>query len=186
MRPWQQQGPLVNLPRLVREVARSDLVFGWFASWHTFLPVLLARLMRKPVGGRDRRLRHGADARDRLRAPAARRHAPRQPPGHAPRDEARDELPLQPHGGGGQRRDRSRAGDRRLPRRAGPVRGAAAGPARPRCPDGRRRRPAQPRAQGPARVRPGRRAPARRRLRARRALVRRSPPTSCATRRPPT
>lgn len=57
VRPWQQQGPLVNLPRLVREVARSDLVFGWFASWHTFLPVLIARLMRKPavvvIGGFD-------------------------------------------------------------------------------------------------------------------------------------
>jgi glycosyltransferase involved in cell wall biosynthesis len=42
---------------MVREVARSDLVFGWFASWHTFLPVALARLMRKPsvivIGGYD-------------------------------------------------------------------------------------------------------------------------------------
>jgi hypothetical protein len=47
--PWQQQGPVVNVFRLVREVARSDLVFGWFASWHTFVPVLLARVMRKPV-----------------------------------------------------------------------------------------------------------------------------------------
>jgi glycosyltransferase involved in cell wall biosynthesis len=55
--PWAQPGPVVNLPRMVREVARSDLVFGWFASWHTFLPVLLARLMRKPsvivIGGFD-------------------------------------------------------------------------------------------------------------------------------------
>lgn len=55
--PWRQQGPLFNLPRLVREVARSDLVFGWFASWHTFVPVVLARLMRKPsvvvIGGFD-------------------------------------------------------------------------------------------------------------------------------------
>ena len=53
--PWRQQGPVVNLPKLVREVARSDLVFGWFASWHTFLPVMLARLMGKPsvivIGG---------------------------------------------------------------------------------------------------------------------------------------
>ena len=54
---WRQQGAVVNLPKLIREVARSDLVFGWFASWHTFLPVLLARLMRKPavvvIGGFD-------------------------------------------------------------------------------------------------------------------------------------
>ena len=32
-------------------------MFGWFASWHTFLPVLVARLMRKPsvivIGGFD-------------------------------------------------------------------------------------------------------------------------------------
>jgi glycosyltransferase involved in cell wall biosynthesis len=57
VRPWRQQGAVVNLPRLVREVARSDLVFGWFASWHTFLPVVLARIMRKPavvvIGGFD-------------------------------------------------------------------------------------------------------------------------------------
>ena len=36
---------------------RADLVFGWFASWHTFFPVTLAWLMRKPsvqiVGGFD-------------------------------------------------------------------------------------------------------------------------------------
>ncbi len=54
---WRQQGPVVNVFKLLREVARSDLVFGWFASWHTFLPVLLARLMRKPavivIGGYD-------------------------------------------------------------------------------------------------------------------------------------
>ena len=61
--PWQQRGPVVNLPRLLREVRRSDLVFGWFASWHTFFPVLVARLLRKPVGDRDRRLRHGAACR---------------------------------------------------------------------------------------------------------------------------
>ena len=57
VRDWRQQGPLVNLPRLVRAVRESDLVFGWFASWHTFWPVLLARLIRKPVvlviGGYD-------------------------------------------------------------------------------------------------------------------------------------
>jgi glycosyltransferase involved in cell wall biosynthesis len=57
VRDWRQQGPLVNLPGLVRAVARSDLVFGWFASWHTLWPVTLAWLMRKPsvvvIGGYD-------------------------------------------------------------------------------------------------------------------------------------
>lgn len=54
---WRQQGPLVNLPALIRAVCRCDLVFGWFASWHTFWPVTLAWLMRKPavvvIGGYD-------------------------------------------------------------------------------------------------------------------------------------
>ena len=40
-----------------RAVREHDLVFGWFASWHTFLPALLARLQGKPcvmvVGGYD-------------------------------------------------------------------------------------------------------------------------------------
>src|SRR5687767_7670078 len=44
---WRQQGSVVNLPALARAVSRSDLVFGWFASWHTFWPVPLAWLMRK-------------------------------------------------------------------------------------------------------------------------------------------
>ena len=57
MTHWRQQRPGGEPPELTREVARSDLVFGWFASWHTFLPVLLAWLMRKPavvvIGGFD-------------------------------------------------------------------------------------------------------------------------------------
>jgi glycosyltransferase involved in cell wall biosynthesis len=57
VRDWRQASPLVNLPALVRAVRRSDLVFGWFASWHTFWPVVLARLLGKPsvlvVGGYD-------------------------------------------------------------------------------------------------------------------------------------
>ena len=55
--PWRQQGPVVNVLRLAGAVRHSDVVFGWFASWHTFLPVLLARLMRRPsvvvIGGYD-------------------------------------------------------------------------------------------------------------------------------------
>ncbi len=57
VRDWQQRGPVVNLFSLARAVARSDLVFGWFASWHTFWPVTLAWIMRKPsvvvIGGFD-------------------------------------------------------------------------------------------------------------------------------------
>ena len=38
-------------------VRSHDLVFGWFASWHTFLPLLFARLLGKPsilvIGGYD-------------------------------------------------------------------------------------------------------------------------------------
>jgi glycosyltransferase involved in cell wall biosynthesis len=43
--------------RVVRGVLRADLVFGWFASWHTFFPITLAWLTRTPsvliVGGFD-------------------------------------------------------------------------------------------------------------------------------------
>jgi glycosyltransferase involved in cell wall biosynthesis len=52
-----QPGRLPDLPKVVRGVLRADLVFGWFASWHTFLPVTLAWLLRKPsvmvIGGFD-------------------------------------------------------------------------------------------------------------------------------------
>ena len=52
-----QPGRVPRLDRVVRGVLRADLVFGWFASWHTFLPVTLAWLLRKPsvmiIGGFD-------------------------------------------------------------------------------------------------------------------------------------
>src|SRR5947209_7714564 len=42
---------------LARAIRRSDVVFGWFASWHTLPAVALARLFRKPsvlvIGGYD-------------------------------------------------------------------------------------------------------------------------------------
>jgi glycosyltransferase involved in cell wall biosynthesis len=57
VRDWRQQGPFVNLVSLAQAVRRSDVVFGWFASWHTFWPVTLAWLFRKPsvlvIGGYD-------------------------------------------------------------------------------------------------------------------------------------
>ncbi len=47
----------VNAVRLWQQVSTHDLVFGWFASWHTFLPLLFARRLGKPsilvIGGYD-------------------------------------------------------------------------------------------------------------------------------------
>ena len=52
-----QPGRLPNPPKVMRGVARADVVFGWFASWHTFFPITLAWLLRKPsvliIGGFD-------------------------------------------------------------------------------------------------------------------------------------
>lgn len=57
LRDWPQPRPLVNVLAVARAVRESDLVFGWFASWHTFWPVTLAWLMRRPsvlvIGGFD-------------------------------------------------------------------------------------------------------------------------------------
>ena len=48
---------LVNPVVLWRLVKAHDLVFGWFASWHTFLPLMMASISHKPsvlvVGGYD-------------------------------------------------------------------------------------------------------------------------------------
>ena len=52
-----QPGRWPNPLEVVGGVMRADLVFGWFASWHTFFPITLAWLLRKPsvmiVGGFD-------------------------------------------------------------------------------------------------------------------------------------
>ena len=52
-----QPGRWPNPIAVVRGVLRADLVFGWFASWHTFFPITLAWLLRKPsvmvIGGFD-------------------------------------------------------------------------------------------------------------------------------------
>jgi glycosyltransferase involved in cell wall biosynthesis len=52
-----QPGRLPNPLTVVRGVLRADLVFGWFANWHTFFPITLAWLLRKPsllvIGGFD-------------------------------------------------------------------------------------------------------------------------------------
>ncbi len=54
---WFQRDRRINLPALVKAVANSDLIYCWFASWHSLLPVLLAKARRKPsivvTGGYD-------------------------------------------------------------------------------------------------------------------------------------
>lgn len=48
---------MINAASMWQLVRTHDLVFGWFASWHTFLPLLFARLLSKPsllvIGGYD-------------------------------------------------------------------------------------------------------------------------------------
>lgn len=57
VREWYQKSRVINLLALSRAVAHSDLVFGWFASWHTLFPAWLARTLKRPVilvvGGYD-------------------------------------------------------------------------------------------------------------------------------------
>ena len=57
VREWYQRGRAFDPIALRRAVAASDLIFGWFASWHTLFPVLIARRLGKPavlvVGGYD-------------------------------------------------------------------------------------------------------------------------------------
>ncbi len=52
-----QPGRLSDPRQVVREVLAADVVVGWWASWHTFLPITLAWLLRRPslliVGGFD-------------------------------------------------------------------------------------------------------------------------------------
>lgn len=54
---YYQPGRWPHPLRLVAGVLRADLVFCWFASWHSFFPITLAWLLRKPsiqiVGGFD-------------------------------------------------------------------------------------------------------------------------------------
>jgi glycosyltransferase involved in cell wall biosynthesis len=45
------------VPALLKAVSKADLVYCWFASWHSMLPVMMAKALRKPsiviVGGYD-------------------------------------------------------------------------------------------------------------------------------------
>jgi glycosyltransferase involved in cell wall biosynthesis len=44
-----QDGALPRLPELIGKLRRCDVVFGWFASWHTLAALNLAKLMRRPT-----------------------------------------------------------------------------------------------------------------------------------------
>jgi glycosyltransferase involved in cell wall biosynthesis len=52
-----QPGRRPNPVKVIGGVMRADVVLGWFASWHTFFPITLAWLLRKPsvmiIGGFD-------------------------------------------------------------------------------------------------------------------------------------
>jgi glycosyltransferase involved in cell wall biosynthesis len=52
-----QPGRWPNPLKVIQGVLRADVVFGWFASWHTFFPITLASLLGKPsvliIGGFD-------------------------------------------------------------------------------------------------------------------------------------
>src|SRR3954470_394758 len=54
---YEQPGKLPRLLAIARGLRRADVVVGWWASWHTFVPFTLAWLLRKPslliVGGFD-------------------------------------------------------------------------------------------------------------------------------------
>jgi glycosyltransferase involved in cell wall biosynthesis len=54
---YAQPGVLPRPVEAVRKVRRADVVVVWFASWHAWLPLLAARVLRRPslliVGGFD-------------------------------------------------------------------------------------------------------------------------------------
>jgi glycosyltransferase involved in cell wall biosynthesis len=54
---YDQRGVVPRPLEVVRKVRRAEALVVWFASWHAFLPLLVARLFRRPslliVGGFD-------------------------------------------------------------------------------------------------------------------------------------
>ena len=90
---------------------RADVVFGWFASWHTFFPITLAWLLRKPsvliIGGFDTANMPdiGYGYQQGGAAPFG------EPLDHAPRAPARHELRVQPQRDRAQHADPARARD---------------------------------------------------------------------------
>ena len=131
VRDWRQQGPVVNLPALVRAVRAQRprvrvvrLVAHVLAGDARVAACASRRCI--VIGGYDtaRMPEIGYGLQDRgLMRPISRwvmRRATR----------LRDQLALQPRGGGRERGHRSAPRDGRLPRRSRPVRRAAAGEAR--------------------------------------------------------
>jgi glycosyltransferase involved in cell wall biosynthesis len=57
MEEYAQPGVVPRPLEVVRKVRRADVLVVWFASWHAFLPLLVARVVRTPslliVGGFD-------------------------------------------------------------------------------------------------------------------------------------
>jgi glycosyltransferase involved in cell wall biosynthesis len=57
VRECAQPGRYANPLKVARAVRETDLVFGWFASWHTFWPFTFARMLSRPsllvTGGFD-------------------------------------------------------------------------------------------------------------------------------------
>ena len=54
---WHVRSRRVNPGALARAVAGCDLVYAWFASWHSFMPLQFAVILKRPsvlvVGGYD-------------------------------------------------------------------------------------------------------------------------------------
>ena len=94
---------------MIRGVLRADVVFGWFASWHTFFPITLAWLLRKPsvmiIGGFD--TANMPDIGYGYQQGGLRGW--REPLDHAPRHAARHQLRVQPERDRAQHADRARS-----------------------------------------------------------------------------
>ena len=106
-----QPGRVPNPVKVIGGVLRADVVFGWFASWHTFFPITLAWLLRKPsvmiVGGFD--TANMPDIGYGYQQGGLRRVG--EPLDHAPRHPARHELRVQPQRDRAQHADPARARD---------------------------------------------------------------------------
>ena len=89
---YLQEGFKPRPVELWRKVGECDAVVGWFASWHTALALRFARMRAQALAPHLRRLRHGRDARDRLRLPARRGAAAAGALDRQPRDAPRHQL----------------------------------------------------------------------------------------------
>jgi hypothetical protein len=113
-----QPGRFSDPRRVLKEVLAADVIVGWWASWHTFGPITLAWLLRKPslliVGGFDTAAEPEFGYGFQLGGP---REA--EPLHDASRTHPDDELRVLPPGGLAQHRDPASPRAGRLPRRSG-------------------------------------------------------------------